>query len=236
MLSTSELQKKFFKDSDHPYHKYERKVESTINKESVLLDAGCGRTAPILKKFAGKAKQLVGVDLEDPIGDLSDVQYIKGDISSIDLPDNSVDVVISRAVLEHVLDPDAVFKEISRILKPGGSFIFLAPNLWDYVSLASKIIPNRFHKKIVSKTEGREMQDVFPAFYKANTYGSIKKLSNKNNLKIEEFEWLGQYPASFMFNSLLFLLATGYEKIISSLGFLKFLRGWILVRLVKKDN
>lgn len=236
MLSPIELQQKYFKDSDHPYHKYERKIEATINSSTILLDAGCGRTAPILRKFKDQAKSLIGVDLEDPIGDLSDVKYIKGDISTIDLPDNSVDVVISRAVLEHVLDPKAVFKEISRILKPGGSFIFLAPNLWDYVSLASKIIPNRFHKIIVSKTEGREMQDVFPAFYKANTYGAIKKLSKNNGLKIEEFEWLGQYPASFMFNSFLFLLATAYEKIISKIGFLKFLRGWILVRVVKVEK
>lgn len=233
MLSTEELLKKYFKSSEHPYRKYENKIESILNDFDTVLDAGCGRTTPILSKFVGKAQTLIGVDLEDPIETICEIKYIKGDISCMDIPANSVDVVISRAVLEHVLDPDSVFREINRILKPGGSFIFLIPNLFDYVSLASKIIPNRFHKYIVSKTEGRKVDDVFPAYYKANTYSSIKRLSKKNDFVIKSFEWLGQYPSSFMFNPFLFMIATMYEKIISRIEFLRFLRGWLLVHLKK---
>lgn len=155
------------------------------------------------------------------------MKYIKGDISDINVPSNSVDIVISRAVLEHVMDPDAVFTEINRILRPGGSFIFLVPNLYDYVSIFSKIIPNRFHKSIVSKTEGRKMDDVFPAYYKANTYKAIQRLCN-NNFAIESFEWLGQYPSSLAFNPYLFMIGTVYEKVISRFEFLRFLRGWLL--------
>jgi len=234
MLSSEDLKKKYFKSSEHPYRRYESKIGSILKDSDTILDAGCGRTAPILRKFAGKAQILIGVDLEDPTENIQEVKYIKGNISSIDIPENSIDVVISRAVLEHILDPDAVFKEISRVLKPGGSFIFLAPNLGDYVSLISKIIPNRFHKHIVSIVEGRKMDDVFPAYYKANTHSSIKKLSKKNGFKIVDFQYLGQYPAMFMFNSVLFMFATIYEKIISRIGFLGFLRGWLLVQLKKE--
>ncbi len=234
MLSRQELKKKFFKSSEHPYRKYESKIESILKGSDTILDAGCGRRAPILRKFAEKAQKLIGVDLEDPIEVIPEVKYIKGNISSIDIPENSVDVVISRAVLEHVPDPDAVFKEIERILKSGGSFIFLVPNLCDYVSLISKIIPNRYHKQIVSKTEGRKMDDVFPAYYKANTYSSIKTLSKKHGFKIMEFQYLGQEPNIFKFNSLLYLLATGYEIVISRFECLGLLRGWILVQLKKE--
>ena len=236
MLSTEELRNKYFKSSEHPYRKYESKIESILKDSDTVLDAGCGRAAPILRKFVGKARTLIGVDLEDPLGNTGEIKYIKSDISSIDIPANSVDVVISRAVLEHVLDPDSVFREINRILKPGGSFIFLIPNLGDYVSIVSRIIPNRFHKYIVSKTEGRKMDDVFPAYYKANTYSLIKKLSINNGFITEEFLYLGQYPSMFMFNSFLFILATLYEKIISRFEFLGFLRGWLLVQLKKEDN
>ncbi len=234
MLSREELKKKYFKSSEHPYRKYESKIELILNESDTLLDAGCGRTAPILSKFANKARTLIGVDLEEPKGAIPEITYIKGNISSIDVMGNSVDVVISRAVLEHVPDPGAVFKEISRVLKPGGSFILLVPNLTDYVSLISMIIPNRFHKQIVSKTEGRNMDDVFPAYYKANTYSSIKALSESNGFGIAEFQYLGQEPTIFKFNSFLYMLATGYEKIISRFEFLGFLRGWILVQLNKK--
>ena len=234
MLSRQELKKKYFKSSEHPYRKYESKIESILNASDTILDAGCGRTAPILRKFDKKAKILIGVDLEDPLEVITEVKYIKGNIASIDIPGNSVDIVISRAVLEHVPDPGAVFNEVSRVLKPGGSFIFLVPNLGDYVSIISKIIPNRFHKQIVSKTEGRKMDDVFPAYYKANTYSSIKALSQNHGFRVVEFQYLGQEPTIFKFNSLLYMLATGYEKILSRFECLGCLRGWILVQLKKK--
>lgn len=233
MMTCKEIQKKYFKSSDHPYRKYESKIQSILDESFTILDAGCGRSAPILSKFKDKAQILIGVDLEEPMEILNEIKYIKGDMSNIYVPSNSVDIVISRAVLEHVVDPDSVFSEINRILRPGGSFIFLVPNLFDYVSIASKIIPNRFHMIIVSKTEGRKMEDVFPAYYKANTYKAIKRLSNNNNYTIESFEWLGQYPSSLMFNPYFFLIGTMYEKVISRLEVLKFLRGWLLVHLRK---
>ena len=232
MLTSKEIQKRYFKSSAHPYRIYESKIESTINESFTMLDAGCGRTAPILSKFKDKAQRLIGVDLEEPTDIPIEIKYIRGDISKIEISSNSVDVVISRAVLEHVSDPDSVFSEINRILRPGGSFIFLVPNLFDYVSIASKIIPNKFHKIIVSKTEGRKMDDVFPAYYKANTYRAIKKLS-ENRFEVESFQWLGQYPSSLMFNPYLFMIGTMYEKIISRFELLKFLRGWLLVHLRK---
>jgi len=230
MLTSKEIQKKYFKSSDHPYRIYESQIESILSESFTMLDAGCGRTAPILSKFKDRAQVLIGVDLEEPTEMLDGIKYIKSDISDINVPSSSVDIVISRAVLEHVSDPDAIFREINRILRPGGSFIFLVPNLFDYVTIASKIIPNEFHKTIVSKTEGRKVDDVFPAYYKANTFNAIKRLC-KNEFEIESFKWLGQYPSSLMFSPHLFMIGTIYEKTISRFEFLKFLRGWLLVHL-----
>lgn len=226
-------QGKFFNPKRHPYRQYENYIFSILNQSMTILDAGCGRTAPILKKFIGAAKNLIGVDLEECTTEDSDIKYIQGDISNIDIPDNSVDVVISRAVLEHVKEPGKVFTEITRVLKPGGQFIFLVPNQYDYASLASILIPNKFHKKIVQKTEGRSMEDVFPAYYKANSYSSIRRFCDHNRLKIISFKYIGQYPAYFKFNTFLFLLATLYEKILDKVEFLKYFRGWILVHVEK---
>ena len=47
------------------------------------------------------------------------------------------------------------------------------------------------------------------------------------------FRYLGQYPSYFMFNGPLFLLATGYEKLIGKVRALNFLQGWIFVTLRK---
>ena len=47
----------------HPYKLFESAVESHLSPELVLLDAGCGRSAPVLRKFLGRAHRLIGVEL-----------------------------------------------------------------------------------------------------------------------------------------------------------------------------
>ena len=52
----------------------------------------------------------------------------------------------------------------------GGRWIFLTPNRWDYVSIISRLVPNRFHGKVVHLTTGREEDDVFPVVYESNSW------------------------------------------------------------------
>jgi SAM-dependent methyltransferase len=135
--------------------------------------------------------------------------------------------------MEHVTDPASVYGEIHRVLKPGGHFIFLTANLWDYSALIAKLIPNRFHPWIVARTEGRAEHDVFPVAYRTNTHAAVRKWSQKTGFELVSFRYLGQYPAYFMFNGVLFFLATGYEKLISRVPALHILQGWIFVVLRK---
>jgi SAM-dependent methyltransferase len=161
------------------------------------------------------------------------VELHKGDLGKMNVESGSVDVVMSRSVMEHVADPLNVYGEIHRVLKPGGHFVFLTPNLWDYASLIAKCVPNRLHPGIVARVEGRAEEDVFPVCYLTNTRGSVQKWAGRTGFAIESFRYLGQYPGYFMFNGFLFLLATGYEKVISRFDALAFLRGWILVVMRK---
>jgi ubiquinone/menaquinone biosynthesis C-methylase UbiE len=199
------------------------------------MDAGCGRSAEVLRKFSSKADKLIGIDLEEQLEPLDGIEYVQSSIESIPLPDNCVDVVISRAVLEHIRNPFVVFREINRMLKAGGSFIMLAPNLFDYASILSLFIPNELHGRIVALTEGRHTEDVFPAYYKANTYSAISSLCKQTGFDIIDFQWLSQHPNYFECNSILYLYAACYERIISKFAMLRFLRGWLLVHLRKKS-
>jgi hypothetical protein len=55
----------------------------------------------------------------------------------------------------------------------------------------------------------------------------------QSGFELSEFRYLGQYPSYFLFNSALFLVASGYEKLVSAIPALNPLQGWILATLRK---
>jgi len=184
-----------------------------------------------LEKYRGRAKRLIGVDLVEFDARVQGIELLHGDLGALPLDDKCVDLIMARSVMEHVTDPAAAYREIYRVLKPGGHFIFLTANLWDYASLIAKLVPNRLHPWIVSRTEGRDEQDVFPIAYRTNTRRAVARWANEAGFEFRSFGYLGQYPSYFMFNGFLFLVATGYEKVIGNVRALNFLQGWILVTL-----
>ena len=119
------------------------------------------------------------------------------------------------------------------VLKPGGRYIFLTPNLWDYGSLISSAVPNRLHPAIVRYVEGRKDEDTFPAYYRSNTRRSIDRLGLRHGFEVEAFRYLGQYPSYLIFNRTLFHLGCKYDRFAASHKSLNFLLGWIFCILRK---
>jgi SAM-dependent methyltransferase len=229
-----QLRDRFFGDDEHPYQTLVKEVDRYLRPDHTLLDAGCGRTAPVLRKYVGKARRLIGIDLVDFENSAKGLELYQADLGRIPLRDGEVDLVMSRSVMEHVTDPLTVYREIARVMKPGGHFIFLTGNLWDYAGIGAKLIPNRFHPWIVRRISGRAEKDVFPVAYKTNTLRAVRKWASLSGFEITSFRYLGQYPDSFMFSRFLFIIATGYEKLLQRFTPLHFLRGWIFVTLRKK--
>lgn len=112
-------------------------IEQTLKKIPAgltILDAGAGECQ--FKKFCGHLKYIAqdfgqyhgtgDVGLQTGTWDNSQLDIVS-DIVSIPLPDASVDAVMCTEVLEHVPDPVAAIKELSRLLKPGGRLLITAP-------------------------------------------------------------------------------------------------------------
>ena len=99
-----------------------------------VLDLGSGGGIDVLlsAKRVGPTGFAYGLDMTDPMLELAErnrqeagienVQFLKGLIEAIPLPDNSVDVVISNCVINLSADKGQVLREAYRVLKPGGRF------------------------------------------------------------------------------------------------------------------
>lgn len=224
---------KFYPNCKHPYDIYQDTVCGYLQKHDTVVDIGCGATAPMLCRLAGRSGNMIGIDLVPFQINGVPINLINASATNVPLADATADIVISRSVFEHLPDPSLAFREISRILKYGGHFILLTPNLYDYSTIASKLIPNRYHASIVTRTEGRHEEDVFPTYYRANTSHRIEKLATWAGLQVNSIDHLGQYPCYLTFNPLLFGIGAAYDKLISRYRPLKHLRSWVLAVLEK---
>lgn len=230
---------RFFPSESHPYRRLERTVTALSTPRSVLLDAGCGRYAERLIRLSPSAGRCIGVDLVEFTPEAAatpSLELHRADLGSLPLEDSSVDLVYSVSVMEHLLEPATVYREIHRVLRPGGRFLFLTPNLWDYASLAARLIPNRAHPWIVRHTEGRAEADTFPTHFRSNTRSAIRRFAQSTGFTVEQIEYQGQYPSYLVFSRVLFLLGTAYQKVIEHTPGLGFLQGWIFAHLRRPDQ
>ncbi len=99
-----------------------------------VLDLGSGGGIDVLlsARRVGPTGKAYGLDMTDEMlalarenqrkSGVSNVEFLRGEIEHIPLPDNSVDVIISNCVINLSADKDAVLREAFRVLKPGGRF------------------------------------------------------------------------------------------------------------------
>jgi arsenite methyltransferase len=105
-----------------------------LNPGETVLDLGSGGGIDVLlsAKRVGPTGKAYGLDMTDEMlalanenkrkAGVSNVEFLKGEIENIPLPDESVDVVISNCVINLSADKNAVLREAFRVLKPGGRF------------------------------------------------------------------------------------------------------------------
>ena len=105
-----------------------------LNAGETVLDLGSGGGIDVLlsAKRVGPTGKAFGLDMTDEMLALANenkaragatnVEFLKGDIENIPLPDNSVDVIISNCVINLSGDKARVLREAHRVLKPGGRF------------------------------------------------------------------------------------------------------------------
>jgi 2-polyprenyl-3-methyl-5-hydroxy-6-metoxy-1,4-benzoquinol methylase len=118
---------------------------NTRGGSGVLADIGCG-TGDLARELRGSFTTIVGVDAVRYDGLPADVTFVRADLDDgrVPLDDASVDAAAAVEVIEHLENPRAFMRELTRITKPGGWITVTTPNQLSALSLLALIVKGRF--------------------------------------------------------------------------------------------
>lgn len=181
----------------------------------LVLDLGAG--AGIVEDVNLQERATVhGIDLDPRVKDNPGLHAaVMGDASALPFRDESYDLVLADNLLEHLIHPEMVFAEVTRVLKRDGSFLVKTPNRYHYVTLISRLTNQRFHRWVVS-LRGRKSEDTFRTLYRANSTKELRMLATKTGLVVEDIDLIEGRPEYCRIFPPLYVLGALYERIVNA--------------------
>lgn len=193
-----------------------RLFREVVKPDMTLLDLGCGRGNVVVDDFRSSIKEAIGIDADQSAvdGNASMDKIVIGNVEHLPFSDAYFDVVISQWVIEHLEHPEKVFAECYRVLKPGGSFLFVTPYAYSSILVIKRMFGSSFTKKILKWVYGREEQDCFETMYRANTVAALE--SQLSYVGFQQKELIqNPDPSYWAFNDFFFRIALFFEKYFS---------------------
>jgi SAM-dependent methyltransferase len=195
---------------------FRERILRRLQPYSLILDLGAGAGNLAQMNFRGLAAQVCGVDVDPRVinnpllddGRVANAQHIPYEAARFD-------IVFANNVLEHLIDPSIVFREVARVLKPGGVFMFKTPNRHHYMPVVAQVTPHRFHQ-YVNRLRGRAEVDTFPTVFRANTRAEVTKLAWQSGLTVEQIEHIEGRPEYLRVAWPSYLLGALYERIVNT--------------------
>ena len=220
-----------FRDGTQTFHRLCRRYLRAGGK---VLEIGAGPGNKTTKFLSGFV-ELVGVDVSDEVrsnGALA--ARCLGDAGRLPFRDGAFDGCVSNYVVEHLSEPEAHLREVARLLRPGGVYCFRTPNLWHYVTLASRLLPYRAHLKWANWLRALDQaHDPYPTYYRMNTARAIRRAARRAGLDPVEMETIEAEPYYGRRHALLFYPMMLYERLVNASPHLAGLRMNLLVVLAK---
>lgn len=189
-------------------------LRAQLRPSGRLLDIGCGRGG-LVEQLEHPLPQMVGIDpdwesLRDHRLALPRAVAFS---DRIPFAAASFDVVFASWLLEHLERPSDTFREIGRVLKPGGSFVFITPNGRHPLSALNRGLGRfaRLQGRIVERFYGRVGADTFPTYYRANDMATLWQLCQPGGLHLAELHAIPD-PTYLAFTPMLFRLMSWFEE------------------------
>jgi SAM-dependent methyltransferase len=213
----------------HPHTVYKYEVAALLNRQpgQVVLDVGAGKDCPFLPYVDEPGIQLIiGLDYsEDQLcrnRDLNHKIVANAAARGFPLRDSSADLVVSRSVVEHILDNKAFFENCARVLRPGGTMIHVFPGRFAPFALLNRLLPNRLARRVsgylLSPEWVEEGNYGFPVFYDRCYFSAVQDLLDRNGFKNVKYNFSFYQSIYFEFFLPLFCVVLSYDLIAWRLG------------------
>lgn len=208
------IRERAYDPHETPRAVFTRQVSSCASVDRLLLELGCGRKVRLLKAVGKKYRLALGLDYELPRELSSDGSWavIKATAQRIPLEPQSVDVIASIHVFEHLADPGAVFAECHRVLRPGGRLVLFTVNKWFPPIALARILPNRLRTTLNRLVSTTPQHETFPAYYRANAATPLRKMALRAGFTVQQLGYVSDHPHYFTFSVGLYRLAILLER------------------------
>ncbi|MFM9961042.1 MAG: class I SAM-dependent methyltransferase [Planctomycetaceae bacterium] len=222
----AKLRARMFGDKPTNMSVYHDLIAKSVEPGMTVLDVGCGRgvIAPYPWHNHEKIK-LWGIDPDPTAAENPHLESftLLTDDPIWKIPSGSVDLAVARYVLEHVDDPTAFFSNLSRVLKPGGKFLFLTPNRWHPAMIASHWLPYGLKQRILALTKRADPHDVFPTCYRLNSARAVTQAAQRCGLNITELRTREIQPCGYLdFSVLGYFASCAYFATMRATGLQRF--------------
>ena len=188
---------------------YAMKLAPMLPEGALVIDLGCGSGISIdmFKRAAPHAKW-IGVDIEhSPEVDArtrDDAEFRTYDGVNIPAEDNSIDMIYSRQVFEHVRYPEQVLADIKRVLQPGGMFIGSTSHLepyhsfsfWNFTPFGFKRLVDASGLKMVEIRPGIDGVTLITRAYRSNDASMNRWFGEESPINQEIDAWAKEHNQS----------------------------------------
>ncbi len=195
-----------------------KRIAERLPPNAAVLDLGCGHGNFVIDELLPRFSRRVGLDVssDTTAGNRSVTELVHGTIEQLPFPDATFDIVLSLWVLEHVANPQLVFNEVARVLKPGGFFAFVTPNRGSALISLRRLMNKSLADRLLWRLYARAEDDVFPVHYRCNTLSDLKTLAANSSLNVD-FLHLNPDPSYTSFGQLSYRLSSTLSSISSTL-------------------
>ncbi|MFW6182464.1 MAG: class I SAM-dependent methyltransferase [Chloroflexota bacterium] len=191
-------------------------VRAHLEPHSRVLDLGCGRGG-LVEQLSHPLHRIAGVD-----PDLTSLREHRLPLPRaqafsrrLPFPDECFDLAFASWLLEHLVQPATDLREVRRVLRPGGAFVFVTPNARHPLIGLNRLVSRLrgLQTALVHRLYGRQAADTFPAYYRANSREQIQQLAAQTGLHLAQLHFVTD-PTYLAFTPALFRLSQRLDALL----------------------